>query len=298
MNAPSVPSEPQVPSDPGWLRLLARLPLPVWRAAGMLLGALLYVGARARRRVVHTNLALCFPQASAAQRRRWAWQSFQYFAQALLDRVWLWHGPSELVARRVRLEGDWQSLRQAGPVLLFLPHFAGLDAAGTRLTQAIDRPWAAMYATQSRPWLDGWVRRGRQRFHAPRLIARRDGVRALVRALRDGSATFVLPDMDLGWESAVFVPLFGVPAATVTTLPRLAALTQAPVRTVAVTLETQGYRVRVEPPWTDFPSGDIARDTRRMNAVLEALISGHPGQYHWLHRRFKTRPSGQPSVYG
>ncbi|MCX7742897.1 MAG: lipid A biosynthesis acyltransferase, partial [Tepidimonas sp.] len=241
---------------PRWLRLLARLPLPLLRAAGAVLGAGLFVAARARRRVVLRNLALCFAGVPAWRRWGWAWRTFVHVGQALVDRIWLWHAPATVVAQRVRLQGDLAALQQPGPVLVFAPHFMGLDAAWTRLTQALDRPWAGMYAAQTRPWLDAWVRRGRQRFGQPLTVARREGLRGLVRALREGRAVYLLPDMDLGAQGAVFVPFFGVPAATVTSLARLAALGGAPVVPVLGRLDARGYTVQVLPAWSGYPSGD------------------------------------------
>lgn len=288
---------PDCAAGPAWLRALARLPLPLLRTAGWLLGAALFVGGTARRRVVARNLALCFPHAGRWQRARWAWCTFIRFGQAFVDRVWLWHGPAALVARRVRLQGELELLRQPGPVLVFAPHFMGLDAAWSRLTQAIERPWAGMYAPQPGARLDAWVSRGRQRFGRPLTISRRQGLRALVRALREGYAVYLLPDMDLGAEAAVFVPFFGVPAATVTSLSRLAALGQAPVVPVIAHLHRHGYTVRVLPPLAGFPSGDDVADAARMNAELQRWIEPDPAQYHWLHRRFKTRPPGAPPLY-
>lgn len=296
LSSSSVSGQPP-PPGPIWLRLLARVPLPLWRAAGVLLGVALYVGARQRRAIVQRNLALCFPHATVAERRRWARQTFFTFAQALLDRIWLWHAPAAVVAQRVRLEGAWAALAEPGPKVLFVPHFAGLDAAWTRLTQAIDRPWAGLYAPQRKPGVDAWVRRGRQRFGTPQVISRRAGIRALARALRAGNAVYLLPDMDLGARESVFVPFFGVPAATVTSMARLARLAGAPVLPVVAHLDARGYRVWVGHAWQDYPSGDATADARRMNAELEVWIAQTPGQYHWLHRRFKTRPPGAQPVY-
>ncbi|MGQ9724472.1 MAG: lysophospholipid acyltransferase family protein [Tepidimonas sp.] len=298
MNASADPLPPQS-FAPGyrWLRLAARLPLPLLRTVGAVLGAVLYVWASRRRAVVRRNLALCFPDATPAQRRRWAWETFRYFGQAFVDRCWLWHGPAAVVARRVRLEGAWPTLAEPGPKLLFVPHFVGLDAAWTRLTQTFDRPWATLYAPQAHPTLDAWVRQGRGRFGAPQIISRREGLLGLVRALRAGGTVCLLPDMDLGAAQSVFVPFFGVPAATVTSLPRLAAAARVPVVPVIARLERQGYRVWIGSAWSGYPSGDDVADARRMNVELERWIRETPSQYHWLHRRFKSRPRGAQPVY-
>jgi KDO2-lipid IV(A) lauroyltransferase len=284
-------------ADRRWLSWLARLPLPVLRAAGWVFGAALYLLARRRRRIVAQNLALCFPEATAATRRRWTWETFKHFGQSFVDRVWLWHGPTELMERRVAVTGALEELASSGAVLHFVPHFYGMDAGWTRLTQSYPRAWWTFYAPQDNPAIDRWVWEGRQRFGAPVLVSKHDGLRSLVRGLRDGAALCLLPDMDLGARDSVFVPFFGVPAATVTTLPRLARAAGVPVVPWICRLVPGGYRVEVLPPWEGYPSGDDEADARYMNEQLEGYVRSMPGQYHWLHRRFKTRPEGEPPLY-
>jgi Kdo2-lipid IVA lauroyltransferase/acyltransferase len=279
------------------LRWLSHLPLGVFRLVGAAMGAFLFVLARRRRRIVLRNLALCFPQASAGQRLRWAWQTFKHFGQSFVDRVWVWHGAPDLLTQRVQLTGDVAALLDASPVLLFVPHFYGMDAGWARLTQHIERPWWTFYSPQSRPAMDAWVRQGRQRFGAPRLVPRHEGVRPLVKGLRDGAALCLLPDMDLGRRDSVFVPFFGVQAATVTSLPRLAKVAGVPVRPWVCRIVPGGYRVEVMDAWEGYPTGDDAADARTMNERLEAMVRTMPGQYHWLHRRFKSRPEGEPNLY-
>jgi KDO2-lipid IV(A) lauroyltransferase len=172
-----------------------------------------------------------------------------------------------------------------------------MDAAWTLLTARIARPWAGLYAPAASARLDAWAQRGRQRFGAPQIVSRRDGLRGLVRALQQGHAVYLLPDLDTGPRHSVFAPFCGVLAATVTTLPRLAGLADAPVVPVRAYLTRSGYRVQVEPPWPHYPSGDDEADVRAMNAALTRWVMQAPGQYHWLHRRFKTRPPGEPPLY-
>ncbi len=278
------------------LRWLAKLPLPVFRAAGAAFGLALWAGARRRRHVVERNLELCFPEADAAQRARWTRQTFVSFGQTFVDRVWLWHGDPGLVEQRVALSGR-VDLLQAGAVLCFVPHFYGMDAGWTRLTRSIPRNWWTFYSPQSSQAMDDWIRQGRQRHGAPRLVARHEGVRPLLKGLRDGAAICLLPDMDLGARDSVFVRFFGQDAATVTSLPRLAKAAGVPVVPWVCRIVPGGYRVEVLDAWAGYPSGDDLADARYMNQQLEALIRTMPGQYHWLHRRFKTRPEGQAPLY-
>ncbi|MBU3737340.1 MAG: lipid A biosynthesis acyltransferase [Rhodoferax sp.] len=282
------------------MRLLALLPLPVLRGLGWLLGQALYRGLASRRHVVLTNLRLCQPDGSARLRGLRARAHFVRFAQAWLDRAWLWHGSERQLQRRLRLTGSspaLQALHGSGPLVLFAPHFVGLDAGWTALTRGIPRRFATLYTRQGDPAVDAWVRAGRQRFGAPRLFLRVGGVRPVLAGLREGDALYLLPDMNFGLDESVFVPFYGVPAATVTSLSRLARLARAPVLPVVTRLTGQGYEVCVGPAWEDYPTADPVHDTAVMNRRLELLIDAMPEQYYWVHRRFKDRPPGQPPVY-
>jgi KDO2-lipid IV(A) lauroyltransferase len=131
------------------------------------------------------------------------------------------------------------------------------------------------------------------------LFSRQDGIRPVVRAVRSGLPLYYLPDMDLGSRDSVFVPFFGVPAATVTGLSRIARLAGAVV-VPAVTRQLPGaggYVLKFYPAWTDFPTDDLAADVRRMNEFIEERVREMPDQYFWLHKRFKTRPPGEEKFY-
>ena len=286
----------------GFMRLLAFLPLRWIRALGVVLGWVLYFLVASRRRVVHTNLRLCFAELNEPQRRVLAQQTFVYFAQAWLDRSWLWHAPAHIVRRRLLLCGDVQTLTGSEPTVIFSPHFVGLDAGWTALTQQIPRAFSTIYTDQANRQMDRWILRGRRRFAAQpsdqtRLFGRVEGVKPIVSALRDGGALYLLPDMNFGPEESVFVPFFGVPAATVPSLSRFAKLGRAQVVPVISRLTATGYDVRVLPAWEHFPTTDAVADTALMNQRLESYIQAQPAQYYWVHKRFKTRPEGEPSVY-
>lgn len=280
------------------LRCLARLPLSWFRTVGAAFGLLLQWLAPKRRRIVQRNLALCFPEASADQRALWARQTFIHFGQTFVDRVWLWHGHSALLERRIALCGHLELLQQQQAVLCFVPHFYGMDAGWTRLTHSIQRSWWTFYSPQRNPIMDRWIRRGRQRYAEPHLVSRKEGVRPLLRGLREGAALCLLPDMDLGRRDSVFVPFFTQSAATVTSLPRLAKAAGVVVVPWVCRVVTGGYQLEVMAAWEGYPSGDELADAAYMNAQLETYIRSMPDQYHWLHRRFKTRPEGEGGLYG
>jgi KDO2-lipid IV(A) lauroyltransferase len=279
------------------MRLLAPLPLSWLRALGWLFGWTLYLAVGSRRRVVQANLRLCFPALSEAERTRLTRQTFVCFAQAWLDRAWLWHGTPELLRRRLKLTGALDALQGDTPTVLFAPHFMGLDAGWTALTQQLPRKFTTIYTNQSNVRVDAWVLAGRRRFGQGRLFGRSDGVKTIVAALRAGEPLYLLPDMNFGPEDSVFVPFYGVPAATVPSLSRFAKLGRAQVVPVLARMTRDGYAVEVLPPWQDFPTDDAVADTALMNRRLQDYIDTMPAQYYWVHKRFKDRPPGEPGVY-
>ena len=276
---------------------LRHLPLPWLRALGAWLGGLLFHLVGARRRVVLTNLRLCFPGWSEAKRWRVVRQVFTHFAQAWLDRSWLWQGTPAQLRQRVQLVGDVAALQTGRPTLVFAPHFVGLDVGWTALTAWLPQRFTTIYTQQSNPAVDAWVAQGRQRYGQGRLFRRQDGVKAIVSALRQGEILYLLPDMNFGTEESLFVPFYGVSAATVPSLSRFARLARAQVVPVVTRMTPAGYEVEVMPAWTDFPGDSVEADTAEMNRRLQAWIDAMPAQYFWVHQRFKSRPPGEPSVY-
>ena len=281
-------------------RLLAFAPRPLLRIVATLLGQLSYRLAGSRRAIALANLKICFPQWQPAQRERIARQHFVCYARAFLERFEIWFGSEARLRRRVELR-DLSHLEAFAdrPVIILAPHFLGLDAGGVRLQ--LERQFASMYSQQSNPVLDDWTRRGRSRFNDPLLVSRQHGMTPLVRALKRGLPLYFLPDMDFGARDAVFVPFFGEPAATVTTVVRLARSLNAAVVPLVTQMTTNGYEARFYPGWL-HPDDDnqetIADGVARMNRFIEARILEMPEQYLWTHRRFKTRPNGAAPVYG
>jgi KDO2-lipid IV(A) lauroyltransferase len=281
--------------------LLHVLPLPLLAFLGRGLGSLLYLVGGARRQVVMINLTLCFPELDPAARRRLARQHFQALGRSLLERGLLWWASQARLERIIRFEGaeHLQALQDAGtPVILLAPHFVGLDVGGTRLAMLFDV--VSIYARQKKnPVLDYWLHYGRSRFGDQLLLARQDGVRGAVKAMKAGRPFYYLPDMDYGRKDAIFVPFFGVKAATITGLSRLARLARARVVPCVTRMlpGSSGYVLEIGEPWADFPTADVEADTRRMNAWLESVVLTMPEQYYWVHRRFKTRPEGEQKIY-
>jgi KDO2-lipid IV(A) lauroyltransferase len=280
----------------GAICLTARWPFAARARLGRFLGDLLWWLVAPRRRVALANLRACFPQWSETERRRVARACFRYVARGVLDHAVLWKGSREDVERLVRVEGAQHLLDSANrPLILVAPHFAGLDAGGLRINTLVRG--VSIYARQSNAVWDDWLLAARRRFNDPVLLERGRDMRTVIRALKDGLPLYFLPDMDSGRDASIFVPFFGVMAATLPMVSRLARLTGARVITVVTEMTDAGYVQHFGAPWTDFPGASIEADTERMNREIESWVLKMPAQYLWTHKRFKTRPEGAASIY-
>jgi KDO2-lipid IV(A) lauroyltransferase len=277
------------------------LPLAAQAAIGNAVGAALFWLIPERRQVTRINLAKCFPEMSLHEREKLARAHFRAFCRSFIERGLLWWAPRARIERLIRVQG-LEHLRACqgpggAPAILFVPHFVGMDAAFTRLCCELDL--VGMYGQQKDAHLSALFLRGRTRFGDQRAHSRQEGVRPLLAGLRAGRPLYYLPDQDYGPRDALFVPFFGVPAATVPGLSRIARIAEAKVLPCVTRFLPggAGYVVTIEPPWSDFPTDDLYADTRRMNAYIEGKVREMPEQYLWMHKRFKTRPPGEARFY-
>jgi KDO2-lipid IV(A) lauroyltransferase len=280
------------------LWLLHWLPLPVLGRLGELVGTLLFFLLRARRYITLTNLETCLPHLSGKERHAIAKRHFQLYARSVLERGILWWAPQSRLRKLIVADPAIPPDAFASePTVLLCPHFVCLDVAGTALTMA--GPGCSIYMRQRNPVFDEVLRKGRLRFHSVKLLSRQEGVRPIIRAIKQGLPFFMLPDMDFGPRESEFVPFFGTPAATLTAPARIAAATRARLVPVVATYlpNYQGWKVTFYPAWENYPGDDITAATRRMNAFIEERIMEAPAEYFWTHKRFKTRPPGMPSIY-
>lgn len=284
-------------------QILARIGHRPRQWIGALLGILAPTLIRRRARVVERNLELCFPAKSPTERKRILRAHFRAMSQTIVDRSVIWFGSPDSIRKLIRLEG-LEHIRDAQikkrNIMLLAPHFVGLDASASRLT--LEGPeGATIYAPQSDPDIDALVRLGRGRFHQVHLISRREGIRGLIRKIRAGIPVYYLPDMDLGRRGAIFAPFFGIDAATQTATAQLARQFDMVVLPVLSFRDpgTGQYLTRVLAPLEDFPEpdGTPESDTVALNRHLQDWIEQAPEQYYWVHRRFKSRPPGQPDLY-
>ena len=284
----------------GLFRSLARLPFRWQARLGRGLGALGYRLLPSRRAVARTNLRICLPDRSDAERERLLREHFGWLGLAVVCQGLSWAAPVERLRRIIHIRNRAfidRCIAEKRPVIVLVPHFIGLELAGTGFT-ALVHPGMYMYQRIRNPVIDAVVNQGRTRFGSIP-VERQDDLRGLVREIKRGTPFFYLPDQDPGRRRGLFVPFCGIPAATVPTLGRIARLAGAVViPTFARFLPNgEGVELIFDPPLSAFPSGDAEADTAAMNRVIETRMHAMPAQYFWVHRRFKTRPEGEPALY-
>ena len=262
------------------------------------IGDVLWMVVLPRRTVTLRNMRACLPELSEAERRALGRRLFRNIARSALDHSVLWRGSRQAVERLVSVEGAEHLADPANrPLILLAPHFVGLDAGGLRLNTFVRG--VSIYAQQSNAAWDAQLLAGRRRFNEPVLIPRRGAaeLKAVMRAMKEGLPLYYLPDMDLGAANSIFVPFFGVTAATIPMVSRLARLIDAKVMMAVTEMTAGGYVLHLEAPWQGHPGAGIEQDTERMNREIERWVRRLPDQYLWTHKRFKTRPPGQAPMY-
>lgn len=270
---------------------------PSWvRALGRGLGSLLFHWGR--RRVTLINLKACFPEKSEAERERIGRGVFQSLGRSTLELGRLWYAPVDVALLPIKMVDrqfmdQWRGIK---PVIVLAPHFVGLDIGGAKFSREYPEAFS-MYSEQKNKVFDQALRRARKRYSDATLITRQQGLRPVLKALKEKRPFYYLPDMDFGAKDAAFVDFFGIKTATVTALSRLCEITGAKVIPLVTRQTDDGYEARFYPAWENFPSGDPDADARYMNAFLEERIREMPDQYFWVHKRFKTRPPGEPNFY-
>lgn len=277
---------------------LAQLPYRVQMGLGRALGRVLAPFARERRRVARINLRLCFPELEPAVRRRLLRAHFASLGAAAFEIALSWWAPERRLHGLDRIEGLEHlhaALGRGRGVILLSAHFTSLEIGGRLL--ALHAPFHVLYREHKNPAFESVMRRARER-HFEKAIPRED-MRSLLRSLRSNLPVWYAPDQNYGGEHSVYVPFFGVPAATITTTSRIARISGAAVVPFfAHRLPgARGYRLVLYPALTDFPGDEPQADALRINRLIEDEIRKAPEQYLWVHRRFKTHPDGKNVLY-
>ncbi|HET6674085.1 MAG TPA: LpxL/LpxP family Kdo(2)-lipid IV(A) lauroyl/palmitoleoyl acyltransferase [Nitrospiraceae bacterium] len=283
----------------GCMRVLAYVPYRWQWVLGRWAGFLLRFMHRKRRETVEINLAACFPELSDQDRSLLAERCFESLGMALCETSTAWwvSDPRTRYAYRiVGLNHIRAALQKGRGVLLCSAHLHTAELAGRFM--ALEQPVTIVFRPQNDRVIEAVAHRRRAAYY-PNMIHYRD-MRGVVRALRRNEVVWYAPDIDAGTKRSVFVPFFGVPAASLTATARLARLTGAPVVPCFYFRRTDrtGYDIQVEPALERYPSGDLTADTARINQLIEAAVRRYPEQYLWQHRRFKSRPAGVTPLYG
>jgi KDO2-lipid IV(A) lauroyltransferase len=283
----------------GLLKLLAILPYGLVARFGDGLGWLLYQIPSSRRRVVHTNLKLCFPDWTDEVREDVAQKHFRHAIRSYVERSVQWFGSAKKLDKLVQVDSEIDLTDPDMPPTLLLGfHFVGIEAGSIYINRALQRQCASLYTPMKNQELEAVAKEARGRLGAD-MASRAESARVVLRWLKEKKPVMLAADMDYGVRNSTFVPFFGVPACTLTVVGRFAKVGHAQVLPFIgeVLPNYKGYRLRVFKPWNPYPSGDDDTDARRMNEFLEKEILRMPEQYYWVHKRFKTRPPGEPSVY-
>lgn len=278
------------------LWLLHFLPLPIISYLAWFPAVLLFLFGHERRRVGLKNLELCFPDWSPNKRRLVILRHVHAMTRMLLEYGIVWHASEDRLKKLIKIN-NLENLTQHknDNVIILYPHFVGFEMCVFRLN--LEVPLLSVYSKQKNPVMDRAIYQGRMRFNNAKIISRQESLRSILRAMKDHTPFLYLPDQDFGARDSIFVPFFGVPAATITGLSRIAQLSHAKVVPAIARRVGHRYELDIYPAWDNFPSDDLAADCRRMNAFIEQRVLEQPEQYFWLHKRFKTRPEGEARFY-
>lgn len=283
----------------GLLYLVVLLPYPLLYRLGTSLGRLSMRFLKRRVHIARRNLELCFPTLSDAERETLLIKNFESVGMGLIETGMGWFWPDRRVSRLFKVSGleniDLARRNNQGVLLIGL-HFLSLEL-GARIF-GIHNPGIGVYRPNGNKLLD-WVQTwGRMRSNKSMLD--RSDIKGMIRALKNGEIIWYAPDHDYGPKSSVFAPLFAIKQAATTSGTHLLVRLAKPAVIPFVPRRLpggKGYEMIILPDVGALPMDSDVATATYMNKVLEQAILLAPDQYMWLHRRFKTRPPGEPSLY-
>lgn len=283
----------------GCWRLLIFLPYPLMLRLGKGLGLLIFLLNGRRKAIAARNLELCFPDLDENARQRLLRENFINYGIAFFEVGIAWWWSNRRFRKLVQIEG-LEHLRERGGqgALLTAFHFTTLEIGASAVSMyfSID----GVYRPHNNPVYDYFQKKGRShRDNGEGIAISRDDIRTILKSLRSGRVIWYAPDQDYGARLSVFAPFFGIPAASVFATAKLSQTGKADIipMTQARLPDGKGYKIIIYPPLEGFPVGDREADATRINQLAEKLIAAQPEAYMWVHRRFKTRPLGEPSLY-
>ena len=282
----------------GIMRLISMLPLRWMQAIGSGIGVLLYRLVASRRRAARTNITQAYPEYSEAQVRALNIASFKSLGISVFEIAQAWWANRDYLRSICDIDGKQhldEALSRGKGVILLTGHFTTLEIGAMLI--GLFTTLNGVYKKAHNPMFNAFMAHYRSTY-GDELIENKN-VRALIRGLRKGRATWFAPDQDFAEQDIVFTPFLGGVASTLTATARMAEMTGAAVVPFYPhRLDNgEGYRLVILPALEDFPSDDIERDSARVNQAIEAMVYANPEQYGWMHKRFKTQPPGHPPVY-
>ncbi|MEE2733600.1 MAG: lipid A biosynthesis lauroyl acyltransferase [Pseudomonadota bacterium] len=285
---------------PVWLLLglgwcVAQLPFRLQLSIGRGLGRLARAISRERRLVTRRNLEVCFPELSKAERRQLNHDAFDELGIGFIEIGLAYWGRPALVDPLCHLSGMEhieQAQAEGKGVLLIAAHMTSLELCLRMFSER--HPTAAMYKPAHNDLFEQYSALKRARYTKP--VPNRS-IRPFLSHMRRGGIGFYLPDQHYGSKISVFAPFFGVPTATIAKTPEFIKISGAKVIPVLFGRRDDGYHIEVKPAIEGYPTGDDVMDAALLNQCIENNIRTYPAQYLWQHRRFKSRPKGEPSIY-
>jgi KDO2-lipid IV(A) lauroyltransferase len=284
-----------------FLYLFAALPLPVSHAIGGLAGTGIALLPGRIRTITRTNIDLCLPELTAAQRRQLVYANLRETGKTAFESGALWLRPAAMTLRLIRavdgIEHVEAALEKGQGIILATPHLGAWEAAGLYCASKYDI--TCLYRPLRMPALENLVRNARNRAGGNYVPTTAQGIRTLYKTLGENRAVAMLPDQEPQAGTGIFAPFFGVPAYTMVFLSRLSIKTGAPI--VFVWCERlsfgRGYHLHFRPATADTYNEDTNISVAAINRSVENMIRECPAQYQWNYQRFRTRPDGEPSIY-
>lgn len=283
------------------LWMIGRLSLRALHALGDGVAWAARVMARREVQVARRNLELVFPHLSPYEREALLRDALRATGRTLAETCRCWTRPASENLSLVRevIGAELLDAAQAAGagVIVAAPHLGNWELLNQWL--AARAPITIVYRPPRHAWVEDLLRRARGNTNVTQVRAEAAGVRQLFRTLKDGGTIGILPDQQPKRGDGEFVPFFGVPALSMTLLPRLAHKTGATVLLGwAERLPVSaGFRVHIVPAPVAIADADTLRAVTALNAGIEACVSMAPAQYQWGYKRYSVRPPGEPTLY-
>lgn len=281
----------------GFLYVISQLPLSAQYKIGNILGKLLYRIIKSRRHIVQTNVRLCFPELSSQEQKKLSIKIFQENAIGFLEATYAWWNKPEKILPQADFHGFElvdEALAKGKGLLLIGAHFTNLELAALLVGQKI--PLNVTYRKQKNIVMDQYIFNHRSKYF-PQVIDR-SNTRAFLKSLKKNQAIWYAPDQDYGKKRSIFAPFFNIPAATITGTSKLLQFNDSAVLFLTHQRdENNRYQITISKFDQHLPTGDMNKDALIINQKLEQEIKRYPAQYMWTHRRFKSRPDGETSLY-